>query len=712
MLYHALLWLYTSYRESATATIAARLQASAAIVLQFLALLSPESAPVYDRLTLRGAGSVIIPTGHSQINAHLAVIPGLLVSWPSVRARSFDDAEPIPSVIETGLTVYTGFPLAVIPSSIPTSTPTENALVTASGSTAGSTLLGAYLIDAVIVSFLVWLVQATAAAVRNAYQDEDEDIPEVYPQWAYTAELTSMSTDLQLEFLDNDSPPQTQPSEKVDRAPIWEPVVFKLFQLLVALNFKYTAAVCPPPTALLDATIRHQEAQIRIFSLTLDYATLSSNLDILRTQNAGNQHTISALRNEVVTLDVRLKTSQDEVLHVHGENGKLGEEVKEQQVVIEAQAIKIGEQEACTADVTAQRDEEIEENKALQAKNEELQAKIDGLVEDKARLEGERYEIQQTVNTQRREIILLGQDNISLQENVARGLKALKQQEDNSEEDRAVLIDKSRALNTANINLEGELKTSNEINASLETYIGELKDDHRQRIKAQANSHASQLSARDQQLETARKTAADAERREVQCHIALYEERDTSDAERQRANACATAYVEEKRKNLNLKEVGRSLLVDYAKVQDERDTYKTQLDILRFSILTQPSTEDDDTASTSLVISTSHSSSTSLAVLASTSLDDILAVQLPAITSITSITGLEPYEDLAQACAKIVAPVEVDPFDADPMLVMPTFRFTRSAPPTPSRKTVAERHLGYYVLTPSLSMPIDMDVFG
>ena len=68
--------------------------------------------------------------------------------------------------------------------------------------------------------------------------------------------------------------------------------------------------------------------------------------------------------------------------------------------------------------------------------------------------------------------------------------------------------------------------------------------------------------------------------------------------------------------------------------------------------------------------------------------------------------------DLAQACARIVAPtlVEDDPFDANPMLAIPTFRFTRSAPPTPSRKTAIERHIGYYMLAPSLSMPIDMDL--
>ena len=53
-----------------------------------------------------------------------------------------------------------------------------------------------------------------------------------------------------------------------------------------------------------------------------------------------------------------------------------------------------------------------------------------------------------------------------------------------------------------------------------------------------------------------------------------------------------------------------------------------------------------------------------------------------------------------------------DPFETDPMLAMPKFRFTRSAPPTPSRKLVADRHIGYYVLQPSLSVPIDMDVFG
>ena len=68
--------------------------------------------------------------------------------------------------------------------------------------------------------------------------------------------------------------------------------------------------------------------------------------------------------------------------------------------------------------------------------------------------------------------------------------------------------------------------------------------------------------------------------------------------------------------------------------------------------------------------------------------------------------------DPLSTSSKVVAPIEDDTFEMDEMLVMPTFRFTRSAPPTPSRKLVADRHIGYYVLQPSLSVPIDMDVFG
>ena len=113
-------------------------------------------------------------------------------------------------------------------------------------------------------------------------------------------------------------------------------------------------------------------------------------------------------------------------------------------------------------------------------------------------------------------------------------------------------------------------------------------------------------------------------------------------------------------------------------------------------------TEDDVP---SLAVVASISSSTSLAVLASSSIDDILAVQLP--TSL-SVAGFAPIH----TDVKVVAPVEDDPFEKDEMLAMPTFRFTRSAPPTPSRKLVADRHIGYYVLQPSLSVPIDMDVFG
>ena len=110
----------------------------------------------------------------------------------------------------------------------------------------------------------------------------------------------------------------------------------------------------------------------------------------------------------------------------------------------------------------------------------------------------------------------------------------------------------------------------------------------------------------------------------------------------------------------------------------------------------------------SLAVVASISSSTSLAVLASSSIHDILAVQLSASLSAISVGGFVPV----QTDKEVAAPVEEDPFETDPMLAMPKFRFTRSAPPTPSRKLVADRHIGYYVLQPSLSVPIDMDVFG
>ena len=82
------------------------------------------------------------------------------------------------------------------------------------------------------------------------------------------------------------------------------------------------------------------------------------------------------------------------------------------------------------------------------------------------------------------------------------------------------------------------------------------------------------------------------------------------------------------------------------------------------------------------------------------------------ITPNLSAISIGGFRVPVQTDKEVAAPVEDDPFETDPMLAMPKFRFTRSAPPTPSRKLVADRHIGYYVLQPSLSVPIDMDVFG
>ncbi|KZV67057.1 hypothetical protein PENSPDRAFT_755243 [Peniophora sp. CONT] len=693
------LWLYASYRESATATIAARLQAGTVVILQFLALLCPKSVALCDRLTLDGPGSALVFSGPSSGSAPLTLIPGLLVSWPSAPSRIFEDVDPLPSVFfETGLVVYTGYPLAVIPSESTLSS--DYALVTVSGSSAGSTFLGAYFVDAVVASLTIWLVHALATAVRNAYEDEAEEVPEVYAEWVYCSEYNSQP--LELEFQLPDSVPSLDTVVEEDApTPRWVSVVSKLYQFIVALHFPYIAAVCPPPAALLDAAIRIQEHELQITVLIRDNATLSAKNDALHTENASSQHSITALTCEVDTISARLMTSENTVLQQVGTIGKLEKLVIFKDAVIKKKDVRLGEEKARYVVVAEKLDEA---NKGKEA----LQDTCDALEKGNAKLTQTLEETQVTAQTQHREIITLKQDNIGLQDDVARGKKALKEQDVEAESNRSELIAKCNRLNKANIDFEYSLKNANDTIDSLKDHIFESRVHSAQRIQSLESSHAEVLKE------------AEAERNQAQLcsnvnHMALYEQYDLTEAAQQDADAqraCAERLqadlIQEKAKTSHVRQVGRLLLEDFYNTQEELEAFE-ELYVALYS--TPPAQPPQDDVLAPIVVA-SISSSTSLSVLASTSTDDILAIQLPEIASSTSIGGFAPLEDRTQAFTKSPAPVDDDPFDSDPMLVMPTFRFTRSAPPTPSRKLIAARHAGYNALQPSISVPIDMDFFS
>lgn len=125
--------------------------------------------------------------------------------------------------------------------------------------------------------------------------------------------------------------------------------------------------------------------------------------------------------------------------------------------------------------------------------------------------------------------------------------------------------------------LEDALKEERETVESLKTYVVEIQASARERFQKQEITHVSKLATVKQQLQMAREEQSGAQQREVQTHIALYKERDVSEAERERANAFAAAYVKEKAETSHLREVGRSLLTDFYKMQEERDMYKVRL---------------------------------------------------------------------------------------------------------------------------------------
>ena len=96
-------------------------------------------------------------------------------------------------------------------------------------------------------------------------------------------------------------------------------------------------------------------------------------------------------------------------------------------------------------------------------------------------------------------------------------------------------------------------------------------------------------------------------------------------------------------------------------------------------------------------------STSSLMAFPPPSSDDLLAVQLPADTSSTSIDGFEPLSPIMET-----DPYVDDPFTgkkSDPMLAIPIFRLTVSAPSSPPHKFASTKRDDWALLHPSASDP-------
>ena len=96
-------------------------------------------------------------------------------------------------------------------------------------------------------------------------------------------------------------------------------------------------------------------------------------------------------------------------------------------------------------------------------------------------------------------------------------------------------------------------------------------------------------------------------------------------------------------------------------------------------------------------------STSSLMAFPPPSSDDLLAVQLPADTSSTSIDGFEPLSPIMET-----DPYVDDPFTgkkSDPMLAISIFRLTVSAPSSPPHKYASTKRDDWALLHPSASDP-------
>lgn len=140
------------------------------------------------------------------------------------------------------------------------------------------------------------------------------------------------------------------------------------------------------------------------------------------------------------------------------------------------------------------------------------------------------------------------------------------------------------------------------------------------------------------------------------------------------------------------------LRLDLQDLEAARDAANSQSAKLRAKVL---DLELSQTAGSYTPMPESDSTA-SLMALVPPSSDDLLSLQLPLSSSMTSIDGFAPLTNESAQTP--------DPFDSDTMLAIPNIRLTASAPSSPAHKFASTRHADWNSLQPSTSVPIDMDL--